>query len=253
MLQCVTKQRLQAGKVVIGTNLNFASPRLIEIFGWAGLHYVIIDCEHGALNPETVEGMIRAAECSGVTPIVRPARNDPSLVLQYLDMGAQGVMVPGIATRADAEAIVAAAKFHPEGLRSLAAFARWARGGTGVPLPEAIRLANQNTLLVAMIQSMEGVRNAAEIAAVPGIDVVCAAHSDLSQALGIPGQLCNPDIEAAVEAVGDAAVAAGKATGAAMRGPQQIPSLRERGRLFLGVTLPVVIAGTLRPLLDAAE
>src|SRR5829696_10155173 len=115
------KAKLAAGQPALGLSVMIPSAQIVEMAGGLGFDWVLIDCEHGAITPETVEVMIMAAEASGTTPIVRPRLNDPHHILEVMDRGAAGVQVPHVASGADAVRAVEAVKFHPLGRRSLAA------------------------------------------------------------------------------------------------------------------------------------
>jgi 4-hydroxy-2-oxoheptanedioate aldolase len=100
------RERLRNGDFVLGTFAELPSPALVEILGHAGFDFVIIDREHGSIDLETAEHMIRAAQATGVSPIVRVAENHPVLVRQPLDMGAAGVQVPQIESPEGAQQVV---------------------------------------------------------------------------------------------------------------------------------------------------
>src|SRR5579871_1600172 len=129
------KRKLAAGGTVIGVFQAVAAPALTELFGYCGFDYVVIDAEHGPLEPKDVEDMVRAAELVGTTPIVRVPQNIPQVLLRYLDVGPQGVLIPWCQSAAEAQAAVQATKYHPEGRRGLAGV-RAARYGVGMPLTE---------------------------------------------------------------------------------------------------------------------
>ena len=109
------KGRLRGGEAVVGSFCNVPSPEAVEILGWAGLDFVIIDAEHGPADLETVTNMVRGAEASGTTPIVRVAMNEPQNILRHLDTGAQGLQVPMVNGPDDARRAVGAALYPPEG------------------------------------------------------------------------------------------------------------------------------------------
>ena len=118
------KRRLKAGEAVVGSFCNLPSAEAVELLGWAGFDFVIIDAEHGPQGPETVANMVRAAEASGTTPLVRVATNEPQNILRYLDTGAQGLQMPMVNGPTDAQRAVAAALYPPHGRRGLAGVRR---------------------------------------------------------------------------------------------------------------------------------
>ncbi|MFQ6030746.1 MAG: HpcH/HpaI aldolase/citrate lyase family protein, partial [Dehalococcoidia bacterium] len=115
-----TKAKLLEGQVVIGASANFNAPILVELYGVMGFDWVWIDCEHGSSNDSETENMVRAAELYDLTPIVRIPNALPSTILRFLDRGAQGIIVPHVSTKEEAEGVARAAHYHPMGDRSSA-------------------------------------------------------------------------------------------------------------------------------------
>ena len=203
-----TKAKLMAGQAVIGYILNIPAAALVEVAGQAELDFVVIDCEHGPMNEQTAEEMVRAAEVVDITPLVRVPANRPEVILRYLDRGAAGVVVPHLNTRGDAERAVAAVKFAPEGARGYAT-GRWTIGTSGNPF----EFANRETLVICMVEEVEGVANLEEILAVPGVDVIHIGAGDLSQTLGVIGQPKHPRVLDLVRQLITRTVAGGKIAG----------------------------------------
>jgi 4-hydroxy-2-oxoheptanedioate aldolase len=163
------------------------------------------------MDVSQVEDMVRAAELYDLTPVARVPTNSYHDILRFLDRGVMGVLVPHISSRADAEAAVYAAKYYPLGERGSFTGGRLSAFGTeGLSQREYYDRANQETMILALIESREGVENIEEIASVPEIDVIGIGPSDLSQALGIPEQNV---LEEAIDRVIQAALKAGKAVG----------------------------------------
>lgn len=206
------KEALRQGKTVIGPFMKLPEPALVEIFGRAGFDYVIIDTEHGPMSIESAENLVRAAELVGITPVIRIRENDASLVSRALDIGAEGVQVPQIGRAADAEAVVKAAKFAPEGERGVCRFVRAAQY-THVDRFEYFRRANADTTVIIHIEGREGVENIDGILAVPGLDVAFIGPYDLSQSLGVPGQVDHPEVARAMADVVEKARRRGVAVG----------------------------------------
>jgi 4-hydroxy-2-oxoheptanedioate aldolase len=180
-------RKLQQGDIALGLFVNSAYPAFIEICGYAGFDFVVIDLEHGAIDPLVAEDLCRAADCVGISPTIRVRQNDPPQIQRALDIGSAGVQVPQIETKADAEAVVRSAKYSPLGMRGLS-FATRAAFYTSLGTNITDRL-NQESLVVVQIEGQRGVDNIAEIVRVPHIDVVFLGPYDLSQSLGIPGQV----------------------------------------------------------------
>src|SRR5690554_3719828 len=119
------KQKIQNSDFAYGTWSQSSSPEMLEILGFSGkFDFTIIDTEHGYYDLGTAENLVRAANASGISPIVRVAANETHLITKALDMGAEGVLVPQIPSRADAEKVVASSKYFPRGNRGACPFIR---------------------------------------------------------------------------------------------------------------------------------
>jgi len=181
-----TKAKLKNGEVVYGAIISRNAPDLVEIFGAIGFDFVMIDCEHGPMNLDQVEHMVRAAESFGITPITRIPDHADSTILRFLDRGVQGIIVPHVNTAAQADAISRAARYHPEGHRGVAG-GRPHDYGVGVTKEESMSWINAEMLVIPMVEETEAVENLDAILAVPGVDVLHVAAGDLGQSMGNPG------------------------------------------------------------------
>ena len=114
-----TKRKLKAGQPAYGVLSTSDDPQLAELFGLAGFDYYMLDAEHGLLDPAEVVNVIRACERLNVTPMVRIGSKDPKIVLQYLDAGMMGVMMPGLETVEEIRMLVEAVKYPPLGKRGM--------------------------------------------------------------------------------------------------------------------------------------
>src|ERR1700736_778020 len=199
--------------VAAGVGLTFATPQLVELCGRVGFHWALIDCEHGAFSAEGMEHAFIAADAAGLPLMVRPATDRPEAILAALDRGAAGLQVPHGARAGQAPAIVRAVKYEPLGNRGLGTSVRAAGYGIDLDLAAYMANANRETIVCVQIEDREGLANVAEIAAVPGVDVVFVGPMDLSQALGYPGDLARPEFRRLVERAFEAAHAAGATTG----------------------------------------
>lgn len=182
------KEALQDGKVVFGPFLKFTDPAVVEIMGFAGFDFVIIDAEHGPISMESAQNMIRAAESVKITPIIRVGNNDEALILRALDIGAQGIEIPQINSKPDAVRAVKSVKYSPQGERGVCRYVR-AANYSSMDKFKYFESANNETMIIAHIEGVEGISNLDEILSVPGIDVIFIGPYDLSQSLGIPGQV----------------------------------------------------------------
>lgn len=180
------QEKLRAGQQVFGLIATIPAALTVEMIGHAGYDFVIIDMEHVMINPETVEHMIRAAEAAKITPLVRVPEVDAKEILRVLDSGAQGIVVPHVESRRQMKELVQAAQYSPVGKRSLNS-GRPAAFGKG-SLVDYMRQANEQIMLVPMIESRLGVERIADILSVPGLGMVLEGAADLSQSYGVPWQ-----------------------------------------------------------------
>ena len=180
-----TKTKLAQGNVVYGAIVSRFAPDIVEIFGAIGYDFVMIDCEHGPMDLDQVEHMVRAAESFDITPIARIPNHEDSTILRFLDRGVQGIIVPHINTREDAESTVKAARYYPDGHRGSAGSGRAHDYGMAVDSASWI---NSQVMVIPMIEETQAVDNLDEILGVPGVDVLHVAAGDLGQSTGNPGR-----------------------------------------------------------------
>jgi len=228
----LAKKKLATGKPISVIAPGYSSAGLVELLGRMGFDGIFIDCEHGPAGWEEVENMVRAAELVDATPIVRVQSNDPSTITRALDRGAGGVQVPHINTRAQAEAAVRAAKFAPLGHRGYAG-GRSALGVKG----NFTNHANEETMVVAMLEEVEALKNLDDILKVEHIDAFFIAPGDLSQSMGYPGHLDHPDVQAAVHDAVRRTRDAGRAPGVLTTNAASARRYLDLGALLIYVSL----------------
>lgn len=165
----------------------------MEVLSRAGFDFVILDCEHGPLSIVTLKGLIIACNGSGIVSIVRIKQNYGPAVTEPLDAGALGVQVPHISSSQAASNAIAFAKYHPMGERGVNPYVR-AAGYSPEGFSSFIEWANENTLVVPQVEGVEGVANVDGILDVAGVDIIFLGPYDLSQSLGIPGEVHNPAV-----------------------------------------------------------
>ena len=234
------KEKLRSGQAVVGVFCNLPSPAAVEMVGILGYDFAIIDAEHGPMDVEACEHMVRAADAADIVPVVRVALNIQQNILRYLDAGALGVQIPMVNTREETEMVVASTKYPPQGRRGLAA-TRASGYGAGISLPEYVRMANEETLVVVQVETREALANVEEIAAVDLVDVVFLGPTDLSAALGHPGQPTHPEVMAAIEVAGKTILEAGKAVGTIANNLDAYKHWRGLGFQYLCTGLTVLI------------
>ena len=199
------KDKLKQGQVLIGTMAKtYRSPEIAQMMAVAGFDFFIIDTEHFPYNPQTVSDIIRAARGAGIDCIVRVPGKCPHLLSLPLDYGAQGLMVPHVDTDQQARQIIETTKYYPLGLRGMSP----ASGHSDYLKVEDtlafMKQANEQTFIMAQVESETAVNNIDQILSVQGIDAVFIGPFDLSQTLKIPGQINHPKMQECIEKVIDA-------------------------------------------------
>ena len=193
------KEKLHAGLPVIGTWNTLAAPLLTEVFANSGFDFQIIDLEHGPFILDQIHLHVSACNiASDCTPVVRVPANEEWMVLQALDQGAHGIVVPHISNIESANKLVSSIKYHPQGCRGFTPFSK-AGGFNNKTTGSYITTVNHETITIIIIESQEGLDKLDEILEVEDIDVVYFGAYDLSQALGHPGDVRHPDVIDAIK------------------------------------------------------
>lgn len=207
------KERLARGETALCMATRLArTPEIAMIADACGFDAFFIDMEHSAITLDAAAAMCTAAVPVGITPLVRVAGHDFHDATRLMDLGAMGVICPDVETAAQAQAFASACRFPPLGARSVGGVGPL-QGYRATPLGEVNAQGNAATLLVAMLESPQGIANAEAIAAVPGIDVLLIGSNDLCTAMGIPGELKHPKLREAYETTMQACAKHGKCLG----------------------------------------
>ena len=193
------KRKLREGTVCYGTILTLGSPSIAEIVAELGLDFVMIEGEHAAADMGTVQTMLQAMRGSQTVPILRVANNDSTLIKVALDVGVPGIVIPEVRTREDAERAVHACKYPPEGIRGVG---RSRASLWGLQAAEYLKAANDETVVIALVENYRAIENLDQILSVPGFDAVFFGPADYAASLGLTGQARHPRVlEAREQAV----------------------------------------------------
>jgi len=247
-----TKQKLNNGETVYGAFFRTPDTSLIELQGYLGWDFLVLDGEHGTLQPRDVEDQCRACELHGVTPIARATTNEQSVILRFMDTGAQGTLIPFINTAADAERAVQSIKYQPRGQRGLAGI-RAADFGRTEPLDDYVKKANAETLVVAQIETTEGLDNLNEIVKVNDVDVIFIGPNDLANSLGHPGDIPHPDVQSAMDKIAEAALGAGKVLGLMIYNSEGARQWRDKGARFISVPFESIMTAAMTTFLEESK
>jgi 2-keto-3-deoxy-L-rhamnonate aldolase RhmA len=194
------REQLSAGKVVYGQMvLELFTPGIGPMLAACGLDFVIYDMEHGRCDIGLVSQMIASCRGSEIAPLIRVPDFNFQPLSRVLDIGARGVMVPRVETRAQAEEIVAQLKYAPQGRRGVAlgiAHDLYRAGG-----PDFFEQANEDTAVILLVETEKAFDNLDEIVSVPGVDVAWMGHYDLTVSMGIPAQFDHPKFLRAMDSL----------------------------------------------------
>lgn len=247
------KEKIKMGMPVYGFYLGFPSPELVEFMGYVGFDYVIIDAEHYAFNIETIQDIARASVLTNMTPIVRVPKNDQELILGYLETGIQGIIVPHIHNVAAARAAVEAVKYFPLGNRGAGSGTRTANYGLTQTSTEYFELANNQTVIIALIEDVEGIDNIPEILLVEGIDAVSIGSGDLAMSMGHPGNPNHPEVRSMVEKARANILSSDKALGSLANTSDAAQVAVREGSLFITLSFGAFLGNSMRDFLRNAR
>ncbi len=222
------RTRIRNGETLLGAFVMIPSPAVVEMLGYAGFDFAIIDSEHGASSIESIEHQIRAAEAVGLSAIVRTVGMTAGEVLRILDAGAEGVVVPHVKSQADAEALLAAAHYPPRGMRGMATTARAGRHGM-TTVAEHVARAAERTLVIPQIEDAEALSHVRAIAGLDGIDALFIGPADLSMSMGQPGNPSHPDVAKAIDGVVSDIRSVGRRPMIFTKSAEDVASMRRRG------------------------
>ena len=241
MIQNKLKEQLRCGEAAIGLLAASGSPDMIEIAGLAGFNFVVIDCEHGFIGPESTQNQIRAAELRGITPIVRIPNATESQILHNLDIGAHGIQIPNVNNAQVASDIVTFSKYFPVGRRGIA-FPRAADYAMG-NLDEYFDHENEQTMIIIHCENKASLENLEEICQIPEIDVVFLGPYDMSQSLGVRGQVTHPKIEEAAQKILDVTKKHNKIAGIYAGGGAAAKVRAKQGFRYILIGIDTVLFG----------
>jgi 2-dehydro-3-deoxyglucarate aldolase/4-hydroxy-2-oxoheptanedioate aldolase len=224
------KRNLEEGGTALGTMVfEFATPGVARIAASAGAEFVVFDQEHSGWGIETIRMLMATARAAELVPLVRVPSTQHHFISRPLDVGASGVMVPMVETAEQASAVVTAAKYPPEGERGAAFGIGHDDYEAAEDVVSGMQHANDETLLIAQIETTDGIANVEEIAAVDGVDVLWIGHNDLTNSIGIPGQFDHPDYLRAVDRFLEACADNGKAPGIMSTSVEEARSQLDQG------------------------
>ena len=226
------KKKLSEKTQVIGTWSSLSSPNVVNVLGSTDLDFVVIDLEHGSMSYETVENMVRAAEASGIYPIVRVGDDHEQTILRALETGPRSVMVPHINSVEKAEKIAKCCKYFPAGNRGLSPYTR-IHDFTHINIQDSLQTENQETMVGILVEGQAGLDNLKDIVKVEGIDLIYLGLFDICQSVGLPGQLNHSKVLGEIKRCCELIQSNGIAAGSMSTSVEYINMLKDVGYTFI--------------------
>ncbi|GAB4358111.1 MAG: 4-hydroxy-2-oxoheptanedioate aldolase [Immundisolibacter sp.] len=236
------KAALAAHRRQLGAFLALGDAHSAELMACAGFDWLLIDAEHGPNDLRSILAQLQALAAYPVQPVLRLADHDPARIKQVLDLGVQSLLVPMVDSAAQAQALVAAMRYPPRGIRGVGA--GMARAARWSAIDDYYNQASGQLCLAVQIETLPGLENLDAIAAVDGVDGVFLGPADLAAALGHVGQPMHPEVRAAVEGALPRIRAAGKAAGVYCADPPLAAHYASLGASFFLIAADALLLRT---------
>ena len=243
MKENTTKTKIAAKQPVYGVISPTIDPIICEYLGFAGLDFYMIDAEHGAISPSDITNLVRACEVAGCTPLARVGDLNEKLILQFIDAGVVGIMMPGCSTVSDVERLVAAMKYPPIGNRGLGPV-RSADYMMKMSQLEYVNFSNAQTLVLPQVEDMEAVKNLKEMVKVKGVDGFIIGPRDLAMSMGFYDGPAHDEVKRVIDEIFDIVLSAGLMVGTVAATAEQAEALTKKGAgLILNSVQGLLTAG----------
>ena len=227
------KLKLQDRRTVYGVLSNITDPTIAEIIGFNSYDFYMIDDEHSTVSTSEVANIVRACEVAGIVPMARIRSNDSKLILKYIDAGIKGVMMPSVYTPEDVEKLVRAVKYPPLGNRGLGAVRAANYMINQHDQLRYVQWANQQTLVIPQIETVEAVQNLNELVKIKGVDGFVVGPKDLAMSMGFYDSAAHPEVTAVIHQIFSTVLKAGLVVGSVANTPEQARILESMGATFI--------------------
>ena len=223
------KERIAQNKACFGIISPSTDPTICEYVGLNGFDYYMIDGEHGPITASDITNLVRACENVDCTPLARIRSVDAKLILQYMDAGVMGVMMPSIDNARDVEELVAAIKYPPRGKRGLGPVraADYMQGR--MTQAEYVSFSNQETLILPQVESMECVNNLDELCQIDGVDGFIIGPRDLAMSMGYYDGPGHDEVKKQLDTIFNKILKAGKFYGTVAGTADRAQELSDKG------------------------
>jgi 2-keto-3-deoxy-L-rhamnonate aldolase RhmA len=236
------KAAWRSGKPSVGAWLSLSDPSTTEIMANIGFDWLLFDGEHSPIPVERLQTLLMAFNGRATLPFYRVNANDPALIGQVLDIGAAGVVVPKIESVTQAKAALNAARYPPLGHRGVGP---WRAAGYGADYFDYVHRANDEIIVMLMIESLAGIAALPEIVRLPGVDGIIAGPADLAASLGHSPNFEHPDVLTAIDRLVDICHSANMPVAVSMNHEERLAAWQARGAklILAGVDSDFILAG----------
>jgi 4-hydroxy-2-oxoheptanedioate aldolase len=227
-------KKLKTGEQVFCLKSVYAEPDILELMGYLNVDVIWICNEHLGIDPEKMKNIMRAGRAANVDIMLRRAYGNYDDLIQPLEMGASGLMIPHCKSALMAKEIVRHSKFYPLGNRGMDGVSGDSLFGT-IPQMEYIKTANEETFIMLQIEDIEAIDEIEAISEIEGVDMIFIGPSDLSHSLGVPGDLKNETIRKTIQRTVKACSANGKWCGTSGLDLEYTKTLISEGVKFITI------------------
>jgi 2-dehydro-3-deoxyglucarate aldolase/4-hydroxy-2-oxoheptanedioate aldolase len=226
------RARLQKGDTLIGTLITIPAPEIAEIMAEIGYDWLFIDTEHGSFDAQSAQGILQAVD-HRCPCVLRVPTNDEVWIKKALDIGAAGIIAPGVNSAEEAERIVRMCKYPPRGTRGVGI---GRAHGYGLKFKEYVAKANDDIAVILQAENTNAVENIAEIVQVPDIDAVLIGPYDLSASMGKTGRIDDAEVQAAIASVTECCRDAGMPLGIFADSAESAAPFIEQGYTLIAIS-----------------
>lgn len=245
------KTKLKNKEAALGVISNSSDPTIAEVCGFAGIDFYMIDGEHSPVTTSQVQDIVRACELSGTTPLARIRSTDPKLILQFMDAGVMGVMMPGIQKAEEVKQLVDSIKYPPLGTRGLGPVRAWDWGLGKMPQAEYVKFANEQTLVLPQIEDIEAVENLDEMLKIEGIDGFVIGPRDLAMSMGFYDGPNHEEVQNVINEVIEKVKKAGLIIGTTAANADGAKKLIDKGVTFILNSTAGLLSSSIKEFLKA--
>lgn len=253
MRENLAKRKLHNGEPIFGVISPATDPIMAELIGLAGFDFYMLDGEHGPANASNAQEAVRACECVGITPLARLRSNNDKLILQFMDTGLMGIMMPGLVQTEDVRNFVNAVKYPPVGARGLGPIraADYMIGRTAQA--DYLAFANDQTLVLPQFEDIRMLPCLPEIVRIQGVDGIVIGPRDLAMSMGFYDGPQHPEVQSVIDRVSTIVLQAGLSLGTVAGTGEAAKALVQQGVRICLHSIQGIVKSSAKSYLEAAR